>query len=146
MSEGSRKSTPFDRILAKFIFHRAEDDGLEREATQGLITGHMLGTDTNQPLNALGEPVGGLIRSEARKVYKAANAIKAKTGQVDISAAGKAARIQNVAEHADSLVSEKIYESLPRVKARRVIERIEKDFIARNPKEYEEWKKTHGGA
>lgn len=132
MSEGSTKSTLFDRVLAKFIIGRAKDDGLEREAAQGLITGHMLSTDSNKPLDALADPVGGLLRTESRKVYKTAQKLKKNVGQVDISARGQGSRIQTVAEIVDHQVSEDIHNSLPEVKARNILQQIQDEIIKKN--------------
>ncbi len=101
-------STLFDRILSKFIFYKARDGGLEREVTQGFISGHTLSTDSNTPLEALTEPVGSLIRDEARKVYNAANNVKSQSGQVDLNVAGTGKRLQSVAAEVDRKVSERI--------------------------------------
>jgi len=119
--DGEKNSTVFDRVLAAFLFHKAKDNGLQRKVTQGLVSGHTLHTDTNTPLIALGEPVGSLIRDEARKVYNAATNLKSKSGQVDLNAAGTGMRLQGVAGQVDKIVSSKIYRNLPKVKARRIL-------------------------
>lgn len=125
-------STLFDRILSKFIFYKARDRGLGREVTQGFISGHTLHTDSNKPLEALAEPVGSLIREEARKVYKAANNVKSQSGQVDLNAAGTGKSLQSVAAEVDRKVSDRIYRNIPRVKARRVLQEIQDEIIKKN--------------
>ncbi|MEK7577985.1 MAG: hypothetical protein AAB492_05270 [Patescibacteria group bacterium] len=99
---------------------------------QGLISGHTLSTDTNTPLDALDEPVGSLIRNEARRVYNAANTLKSEIGQVDLNAAGTGKRLQSVAEEVDQKVSERIYGKIPTVKARRVLQKIQDEIIKKN--------------
>lgn len=126
------KSGLFDRILAKFIFYKARDEGLEREAALGLISGHTLNTDTNTSLDALAEPVKSLIKGEAKKVYNAANKLKSNSGQVDLTKAGAGKQIQTVAEEVDALVSSKIYRNIPEVKARETLKQIQDEIVKKN--------------
>jgi hypothetical protein len=101
------KGSTFIGVLSSFIFGSAQDQHMEEEVVEGLVSAHTLNVEGKPPLNVLKPKVKKLVTHEVVNVNPVAKAkLKGGGGFVDFLSPNSGPAVQSLAERVDRRVSQ----------------------------------------
>ena len=134
----SRRTTPFISVVVQMMLLTLENRGERMDLVNQLMSAHQennSGYRDNTLLDTLRpdmrqklEPVLRQIDSEWQRTHQGRD----KGGYVNLLSAEAHAHLQDLAEKADHVMSNDVYEHLPDVRRRRILEEIHRDLHERN--------------